>query len=242
MIPSHLSPFAALVAVALAGCATVAPAEIALPAAIGTDAAVVPIVGINAGRSGQFSIGPYSGSYRRSHDRLALFDRLLVRNSGHVDFELDGPDQPRRLAATCRFGAASSGIGVVEVDHAPLRFECRFSGDAGTAESRLLIAETRDGLADALMRRSRQGELVWGGQRITVKSVHSLAGSPLQTATPMGYSFAVGDRSIGAVSLANRRTVHVAASASEADRQAVLAGAVALALLWDPADVEPAGG
>jgi hypothetical protein len=240
MIPSHLSALAALLA--LAGCATVAPAEIALPASIGPDATVVPIVGINAGRSGQFSIGAYSGSYHRSHDRLALFDRLLVRNSGHVDFQLDGPDQPRRLAATCRFGAASSGIGVIEVDHSPLRFDCRFGGDAGTAESRLLLAETRDGLADALMRRSRQGELVWGGQRITVKSVHRLAGSSLQTGTPMGYSFAIGDRSIGAVSLANRRTIHVAAHASEADRQAVLAGAVALALLWDPVDVEAGGG
>lgn len=241
MIPSHLSPFAALLAVALAGCATVAPAEIALPASIGADAAVVPIVGINAGRSGRFSIGPYSGSYHRSHDRLALFDRLLVRNSGHVDFQLDSPDQPRRLAATCRFGAASSGIGVIEVDHSPLRFDCRFSGDAAATESRLLIAETRDGFADALMRRSRTGDISWGGRRIAIKSVHALAGSPLQTATPMGYSFSIGDRSIGAVSLANRRTVHVAASASEADRQAVLAGAVALALLWDPVDVEVAG-
>lgn len=241
MIPSHLSPFAALLAVALASCATIAPAEIALPASIGADAAVVPIVGISAGRSGQFSIGPYSGSYHRSHDRLALFDKLLVRSSGHVDFQLDGPDQPRRLAATCRFGAAASGTGVIEVDHSPLHFDCRFRGDAGPGESRLLIAETRDGLADALMRRSRQGELVWGGQRITVRSVHSLVGSPLQTATPMGYSFSIGERSIGAVSLANRRSVHVAANASEADRQAVLAGAVALALLWDPAEVETGG-
>lgn len=240
MIPSHLPVIVALLG--LAACAGITPARMAMPAAIGADVAVTPIVGITPGRSGAFSVGPHSGNYHRGADRLALFDTLLVRNTGHVDFHLDGPDQPRSIDTSCRFSAASSGAGVISVDHSPLRLECRFSSEGKRLAHHLVLNETRTGVADALMRRSRQGRLVWGDQLVTITSVHRLEGSPFETGTPMGYSFAVGDRTIGAVSLANRPTLHIAQAVSDSDRQAVVTAAVALALFWDPVDTQPADG
>lgn len=240
MILSHQLANLMLFGLALTACATVAPAQMAMPTSMGPNIVTVPIVGIGAGRSGQFSVGPQSGRYHRSADRLALFDTLLVRDTGHVTFNLADPARPNSMDATCRFGAATSGLGAISIDHSPLRFDCRFSADGKPLPHHLSLNETRDGVADVLMRRSRQGTLIWDGRNVTIKSVHHLVGTPLQTATPMGYSFQIADKTVGAVSLANRPALHIVASATEADRQAVIAAAVALALFWDPAEKEAA--
>lgn len=240
MIPSNQFANLVLFGLALTACATVTPAQMAMPNSMDPDIVTVPIIGIGAGRSGQFSIGQQSGNYHRSADRLALFDQLLVRNTGHVAFRLAGPNPPNSIDATCKFGAASSGLGAISVDHSLLRFDCRFSADGKVLPHSLSLNETRDGVADTLMRRSRQGTLIWGDRHLTIKSVHRLMGSPLQTATPMGYSFQIANKIVGAVSLANKPIVHITNAASESDRQAVVAAAVALALFWDPAETEAA--
>jgi len=60
---------------ALSGCASIKPAQMALPAPL-VAAEPVTISGIGAGRSGSFGVGDgdEGGSFQRGRDFLSLFD------------------------------------------------------------------------------------------------------------------------------------------------------------------------
>jgi len=85
------------------------------------------------------------------------------------------------------------------------------------------------------MKRSRTGEVSLGEVRLQVRSSHALAGSPMQTAAPIGYLFERDGRTVAAVELNGTEPVIVLRAGSAADeRQAVTLAGLALALLWDP--------
>ncbi len=74
--------------------------------------------------------------------------------------------------------------------------------------------------------------------RLTFRSVRRVAGSPLPLPQPIGYSFSLNGREIGAVELNGpNRQVH--APTEPRLREAMLVAAMALAVFSDPAEVDP---
>lgn len=218
----------------LSGCATIQPARMAQPVALGAVQAI-PVTGIGGGRSGAFAAGPYSGSFSRSDDRLAFFDDLFERRSGHVDFSLTGPEIDGAIDARCRMRERMVTIGVISFKPQRMAFGCGFTHQGRAISARFEIQEARKGLAGAMMRQERRGEIALDRVILQIRSVHDLQGSPLQMGTPIGYVFEDGGVAIGSVEINGRPVVRIAPGTDEATRRAVIAASMALGLFWDPA-------
>jgi hypothetical protein len=234
MIMPRPYPTAMLAAAALSACATVQPARMALPAGL-VEPATLAVTGIGGRRSGALRAGPYTGCFERSDTRLALFDPLFERRGGRTAFALDGEAGEPALGADCRASERTVTLGIVSFKPGPMAFGCTLS--IGTAAAgRLELQEAAEGLGGIMMKQERRGLLVLSGQRFSIRSVHSLAGSPIQTGTPIGYVFEQDGRPVGAVEVNGAPLIRIDRSADARTRRAVVVGALALGLFWDPAN------
>jgi hypothetical protein len=232
----HASAIFLLAAAAsLSACATVQPARMALPAAL-SDHETVPVSGVGGGQRGTFQAGPWQGTFARSDTRLAVFDPLYERRGGRTTVTLVGPADERPLKADCSVRERTVTLGVISFKPKPMSFGCALvSGTAG-ANGRIELQEAAEGLGGMMMRQERRGELVLEGRTLRIRSVHDLAGSPIQMGTPIGYLFEQEGRPVGAVEVNGSPVIRISRTADAATHRAVLIGAVALGLFWDPAN------
>lgn len=68
----------------------------------------------------------------------------------------------------------------------PMAYRCSFRANGQPMPARFEIQEAKTGLAGAFGRRERYGELAVPRTILQIRSVHTLKGSPLQLATPVG--------------------------------------------------------
>lgn len=221
----------------IAGCSAVPPAEMRLPPALaGQPRQTLPIEGLGGGGDkGRFYIGPWQGSFTRSEDRLAVFD-ALVTNRGHAGFVMEGPEISWTIEADCRMRERVVEVGAVSFTPAPMSYACRFTADGQAFPARFELHEVKTGFADNLSRRQRRGEIALGGEVVQISSVHKIAGSPLELASPIGYVFEQAGQPVGAVEINGRpRLILTDPSDKGLARTLTIAG-LALALLRDPAN------
>lgn len=219
---------------ALAGCA-IAPARIWLPAPL-LEEPVFAFEGMGSGQQGRFRAGEYAASFTRSDTRLSLFDGLDERRGGRTGFSLEGPGIAGTLEGDCAVAQRTITIAFVSFEPEPMAYVCRFRNRGRPLAARFEVQEARTGLADRLMRRSRRGEIAFGRARLTIASVHQIEGSPIETATPIGYLFEEDGVPAGAITLNGRPSVRFARGSDADTRAAVMIAATALGVLWDPAD------
>jgi hypothetical protein len=220
----------------LSACVAVRPARMALPPALSVGAEQVAVTGIGGSRSGNFAVGPIVGSYTRSASRLALFDALYERREGRATFTLSGSGVNGKIAAECRMKERSVTLAVVSFTPKPMAYACEFVHKGRLLPARFEIQEARTGLAGALMLQERRGEIAFDRVVLHVRSVHSLEGSPIRMATPIGYVFEHGGTPVGAVEINGDPVVVHAAQSDTGTRRAVVIGAIALGIFWDPAE------
>jgi hypothetical protein len=214
----------------LGGCGSIRPATMALPPALETGGERLTITGLGGAAGGEFRVGGERGRFTRSASRLALFDTLYEGDSAVASFTFAPPVD---VAARCAMRRGAVGIGVLTYEFKPMTYTCSFSGAAPPAQ--LTLAEARSTSRVQSMKRSRVGEMVLGEVRLQVRSSHALAGSPMETAAPIGYLFERDGRAVAAVELNGTEPVIVLRAGSAAgERQAVTLASLALALLWDP--------
>lgn len=231
----RVSSIASLVAAAmLAACATVQPARMALPAAL-SDHETLSVSGIGGDRRGTFRAGAYQGTFERSDTRLAVFDPLYERRGGRTMVTLFGPAGDG-LKADCSVRERTVTLGIISFRPKPMSLGCAIAGDTPGSTGRLELQEAAQGLGGMMMRQERRGELVVDGCTLRIRSVHDLAGSPIQIGTPIGYLFEQDGRPVGAVEVNGSPTIRISRSADASTRRAVLIGALALGLFWDPAN------
>jgi hypothetical protein len=131
---------------------------------------------------------------------------------------------------------ASVTVGIVTFDPDKMTYQCDL---AGSSEAPLLVLgqpKPDNFRARVLARAERRGEARFGGVTLAVQSVHRYDGSRLQSQTPVGYLLAIDDRAVGAVELTDVDPAVYLPTAETADvRSAVIATALALAVLRDPA-------
>lgn len=224
-----------IAALLAAGCAGIAPAEMRLPPALAAQGKVLSFEGIGGGNRGRFYVGGWQGSFTRSEERLALFD-AFVTNRGHADFVIEGPGISWTIEADCRMRERLIELEPLSFTPAPMAYACRFTADGQPFPARFELQEARSGLADALSRRQRQGEIALGGEVVQIRSVHRVEGSPLELASPIGYVFEQQGRTVGAVELNGKPRLILADGADEGLSRTVTIAALALALLRDPAN------
>lgn len=232
----RISSIATLAAAAmLAACATVQPARMALPTAL-SDHDTVPVSGIGGDRRGIFQAGPYKGTFERSDTRLALFDPFYERRGGRTTMTLVGPSGEGPIKADCHVRERTVTLGIISFRPKPMSFGCAIAGGTPGSTGRIELQEAVEGLGGMMMRQERRGELVLAGSTLRIRSVHDLAGSPIQTGTPIGYVFEQDRRPVGAVELNGSPTIRISRTADSATHRAVLIGGLALGLFWDPAN------
>jgi hypothetical protein len=182
------------------------------------------------GRTGDFMLAEAPGRFTRSADRLGLFGQAFVGRTGASSFSLAGG-----LAGECRYRESEINAGAISLKPRRFALRCGFSRDGRPLVAELLIdADERPlGRLDGGTR--RVGVLRYEGSEMTVRSVHRDRGGGLPTPTPLGYVFELAGRSIGAVETNGTERVLYLPRESQY-REAVVAGALAIATFWDPAD------
>jgi hypothetical protein len=236
-----MRPFAPLLTtLALSGCAALPPAHMALPPDLPARTEATAITGMGGGTRGSFTVAGADGSFNRSATRLALFDDLAVFDRGGAGFTLAGPGAAPAIAAVCSQRQTTVNLGIVGFAAKPLAYECDFKRDGQALAARLSLQEARDGSGQLTAQAQRRGLLQWQGATLTLRSVHQVQGSPLPLQTPIGYLFeAEGRGAVGAIELNGLTPALWLPPASEPQlRQAVLIAAVALAVFWDPAQLD----
>lgn len=214
----------------LGGCGAIKPAQMALPPALETGAERVTITGLGGAPRGEFRLAGEGGTFTRTASRLALFDALYESESAVASFAFAPPGG---VASRCSMRRRTANFGVLTYEFKPMAYTCSFSGVGQPAQ--LILAEARSTSRVASMKRERAGEVALGDVRIAVRSAHALAGSPMQTAAPIGYVFERDGRAMAAVEINGTEPVIIlGAGSSGSERQAVKLASLALALLWDP--------
>jgi hypothetical protein len=214
---------AGLAALAVAACAGLPAARMALPEPLAAQPAET-LRGLGGGRGGDFVLGRDTGRFERGADRLSLFDDRFVADRATAGWQAaDG------TRARCRGRQASASGGVLAAAVKRYTVQCEISGPQ-PAELQLQA----DGAA--LSPATRSGTITAGGQRLLLRSVHRVQGSPLPLDTPIGYVFEHEGRAVGAVELNGTEPRVWRPAPGTPLHGAVTHAVLALALLRDPAN------
>lgn len=216
-------------------CAALPPAQMRLPPALEHSAVRLPVEGMSGWTHGRFRVGQYAGGYERSEERLAFFD-TVIRNSGHSDFVIEGPEIGSTIEASCRMRERVLDFGILEFTPRRMAYRCEFTAEGRQIPARFELQEVRSGLGGALSRRERRGEIALGGETVQIRSVHKLAGSPFELASPIGYVFEQGGQPVGAVEINGSPVVFFADANDDGLSRTIMVAAMALAIFWDPAN------
>ncbi len=209
-----------------AGCASVRPAEPALPKTWASPAVeVVTLDGLSGRRSGELQVAGQQGRFERSASGLTLFEAVGIGRSS-ADFSFDG------VAGRCRGSVVEGERGLLAGALKPLAWTCTWDDGA-----RLTLNAARLGSALGT-RDERSGRYEHQGRSLALASVHELEGSRLPVAEPVAYLVRAtnGSGAVGAVSLTDTTKPRITrpASATEPQRADVTRIAIALSLLWTP--------
>lgn len=216
-------------------CSGFMPAEMRLPNNLAIESARLPVEGLGGWTHGRFRTGDWSGGYERSEERLAFFD-TDIRNSGYSKFTIAGPGISSTIEGHCRMRERILDFGFAEFKPKPMTYRCAFTADGRAIPARLELQEVRARVGGALNRSERRGEIALGGETVQIYSVHKLAGSPIEMASPIGYVFEKRGRAVGAVELNGAPVLYIEDLTDEGLARTITIGAIALAAFWDSAN------
>lgn len=212
-----------------------APARMVQPSALAAGAEILEVRDIGGGVRGRYVAGPFAGSFRRDDTRLAVFDPAVERRTGAVSFNIQGPDINGAIDVDCTVASQSLTVGPIHLEPEPARLSCSFQHEGRVIPAALTAQTLREGVAGAFGRETRRGRIALDRKVLTIRSEHRLQGSALGLATPAGYVFEDDGAVVGSVEIVGRPRIRIVAGADPAIRRAVVVGALALGLMWDPA-------
>jgi hypothetical protein len=202
-----------------------------LPEAFSASASSYKVQGINGGTRGEFHLNNLPGSYSRSASRLEVFDVYDGRSST-LSFNFDG------ILADCSAKERQLNFGDVNFSPKPMAYACDFEQSGYAPGGRLELQEAREPPPGAFAQRQRRGEFRYDQRLLKIRSVHSVQGSPLEVNLPIGYTFELEGRLIGAVETNGGVTLILDDSAPADARRAAALAALALGLLWDTGEYD----
>lgn len=220
---------ALLVSAALGGCSD---ARIAMPSALQSSTEQLRLAGMGGWQDGHFQLGASEGRFSRRATQTKLLN-TFVRNSGSGSFEVSGPELGGSAGGRCGFEEREIDAGVAVLPNDRLTYRCAFHRDGRPVQGGLMLAEVPHG-SGPLAGRTRAGELRLDQLVVNIRPIHHMRSGSLPTGTPLGYSFDVAGRQVGAVDLNGLNKTIYAPRQPGPERDAVLMAALALSVFWDP--------
>lgn len=216
-----------------------ATAHIDIPSELDDAAERLPVTGFGGRNKGSFEFAGYEGEFTRGESRLGIFDPLYVANRGKSSFTLRRSGSGETISGNCRMEKNAVSIGIVTFDPKKLSYVCDIRASSQPQGASLVLGQPKaKGFKERFLAKDlRRGELLLFGHYLTMQSVHDYKGTGLGSQSPLGYLLMQDERVIAALELTDvNPTIIVARDLSDDLRESVLAGALALAVLRDPAN------
>ena len=213
----------------LGGCSE---ARIAMPGELQSTTEELKLAGMGGWQDGHFRLGASEGRFSRRATQTKLFD-TFVRNAGSGSFEVAGPELGGTAGGRCGFEEREIDAGVVTLPNGRLTYRCAFRRNGKPVAGGLMLAEVPHGTG-AFAGRTRAGEVRLDGLAVDVRPIHRARGGSLPAGTPLGYSFHIDGRQVGAVDLNGTTKTIYAPRQPGPERDAVLMASLALSVFWDP--------
>jgi hypothetical protein len=226
---------AGALALSAAACASIQPAQMAVPASLEATTETLPMTGIGGWTKGDFAFAGHDIAYARSETRLSVFG-LVERNAGYTRYTMRGPSISDEIGVDCNMREINLTLGDAAFTPTKMAFGCDFTANGLPFPARFELQEIREGLGGMLNKKERRGEIALDRVILEIRSVHKLVGTPIEMASPIGYVFLKDGQPVGAVELNGTPQVKLPVTDDVALRRAVITGAVTLALFWDPAN------
>jgi len=233
-VPAAAAAILTLAAV-LPGSSIGRDATIRLPDVLASNATRYEFAGFGGFNKGNYDGAGVRGEFTRGESRLGVFDPLYVSNRGKSSFTLLDDSDAGVLSAQCELRRSTATLRVVTLDVKKMAYECSFDG--AEAGARMVLGEPkRSGFKEKLLAKDRRsGEANVFGQQFAIESIHEYAGSKLDSQSPLGYVITAEGQPVAAVDLLDwNPIVHLPDTVADAQRQAVIAVALTLAVLRDP--------
>lgn len=231
LLPAAL---AALI-LSVSACASIQPARMANVPALAATTETIPMDGIGGWTKGQFNFAGHDVTYKRSESRLSVFG-LVERRAGYTNFTLRGPMISDQIEVACDMREYNLSLGDATFTPKKMAFGCDYTANGYPFPARFELQEIREGVGGMLSKKERRGEIALDRVVLSIRSVHKLEGSPIETASPIGYVFLKDGQPVGAVELNGTPRVQVPVTEDVALRRAAITAAITLGLFWDPAN------
>lgn len=231
----------ALLCALLAGASAYAltTARIELPEPLAAQAERLPISGFGGYNKGSFEMPGFQGEFTRGESRLGLFNSAFVSNKGRSSFTLRESSAAEVISAECEFTRKVVTIDIVTFDPKKLSYQCEFRRDGNLLGARLVAGhpKARGFKEQMLAREARRGESNIFGQHILIESLHKYEGSKIESSAPIGYVLTHEGLNVAALELTDVNPTLIVSTELQGDlRHSVIAAALALAVLRDPAN------
>lgn len=214
-------------------------AQMELPAEFGARAERIDISGFGGHNKGKFSFADFSGEFTRGESRLSVMDSAYVSNKGKSSFTLRDAGSAEILSAACQMKKGAVTIDIVTFDPKKLSYQCDFTHGDNLLGARLVVGQPKaKGMKEKMLAKDlRRGESNIFEQHLVIESVHRYKGSKFQSQPPVGYLLLQGDEVVAALELTDvNPTLYVALDVPGELRHSILATALSLAVLRDPAN------
>ena len=209
----------------LAAC-VVADTEVAMPTGL-AGGAVVPIRGTNGAMVGRVSVGEASGGFRRTRSQTTTLG-VYERDGATTRFTLEGAPFAEATEVDCKLTRRAVTVQGVSSPTKPTGYDCALSRGGS------LVLDEQTEVGGPYPFPIRKGFVSLDGTRLSVRSLHAYGGIERESLSPIGYSFADGDRVVGAVRMLMPPSLTIAPGATDAQAAAMTAAGAALALTWEP--------
>jgi hypothetical protein len=214
-------------------------AQMTLPVEFEPRAERKEITGFGGHNKGTFEIEGYRGEFTRGESRFSVKKSAIVSNKGKSSFTLRDESASEIVSASCAMGKNSVTIGIVSFDPKKMTYQCDFIVGGQVVGARLALGQPRaSGTKEKFFAKDlRRGESDLFGQHLLIESVHNYKESKFQSPAPVGYLILSDDKAVAALELTDvNPSLVLARDTPDELKRAVLATALALAVLRDPAN------
>ncbi len=181
------------------------------------------------GQNGKITIGDYDGTFKRSlgSNSHGFSGATNERTGAKVSVQLVNTRTTQNVEGNCNALQKSVGGSFIRIETAKWSMNCDYTG---AIKFSMQLAENPNfKLSSGNL---REGTIDFGDVVYDVSSIHQREGGARSIA-PIGYSFSLNGKVVGAVEKTGTNTIYISKQASETDKNLSMIAGTSLMLLWE---------